>query len=254
MSQSLREFQNAFARALLDDGTDSASIASLTAQPGFAVYRNTVMKGCIDALAANYPAVVRLVGEEWFRAAAAVFVKAHPPPRPMLVDYGSDFAAFLSAFAPAAELTYLADVARVDRFWTEAHTACDETPLDAGALANLTPDALERTVLRPHASARWRWFADQPIFSLWRCNRDEGNVEGLSTLVWRGEGALLVRPHSVVETIELSRGGCAFLDACAAGAALSEAGLAALDVEQDIGLAALMAQLLRAGAFTEMRS
>lgn len=254
MSQSLREFQDAFTRALWVDAAEAATAAALAAQPGFAVYRNTVMKGCIDALAANYPAVARLVGDEWFRAAAAVFVKAHPPTHPMLVDYGNDFPAFLAAFAPAAELTYLADVARVDRFWTEAHVACDETPLDAAALANLTPDALGGTVLRPHASARWRWFADQPVFSLWRCNRDEGDVEGLSSLVWRGEGALLVRPHSVVETIGLSRGGCAFLDACAGGAALSDAGVAALDAERGFDLATLMAQLLRAGTFAEMRS
>ena len=28
----------------------------------FAVYRNTVLKGCIDALQANYPTVGQLVG------------------------------------------------------------------------------------------------------------------------------------------------------------------------------------------------
>jgi hypothetical protein len=32
-------------------------------QPGFAVYRNTVLKGCIDALQANYPTVHALVGD-----------------------------------------------------------------------------------------------------------------------------------------------------------------------------------------------
>ena len=43
------------------------------------------MKGCIDALQANYPAVTRLVGEEWFRAAAAVYVRQAPPTNPMLL-------------------------------------------------------------------------------------------------------------------------------------------------------------------------
>ena len=218
MTQPLLEFQLAFAQALQVAGTDGPATAALTAQPGFAVYRNTVMKGCIDALAANYPAVVRLVGDDWFRAAAAVFVHAHPPRHPMLVDYGRDFPGFLSAFEPAAELTYLAGVAQLDRFWTEAHIASDEPPLAAAALANLAPAALASAVLRPHASARWKSFAEQPILSLWRCNRDESNTDALSTLTWRGEGALLVRPHSTVEAIELSAGGCAFLDACGAGA------------------------------------
>ena len=125
MTQSLSDFQDAFAQTLQTGGTGSPTLTTLTAQPGFAVYRNTVMKGCIDALVANYPAVVRLVGDDWFRAAAAVFVRAHPPRHPMLVDYGRDFPSFLSAFEPAAELTYLPDVARLDRFWTEAHVAAD---------------------------------------------------------------------------------------------------------------------------------
>lgn len=68
---SLRQFQDAFALALLDPLVQPAArIAQLARQPGFAVYRNTVMKACIDALQANFPSVARLVGEAWFRAAA----------------------------------------------------------------------------------------------------------------------------------------------------------------------------------------
>lgn len=252
LTQSLTAFQEAFAQALLIGPTGDSTLAALTTQPGFAVYRNTVMKGCIDALAANYPAVLRLVGGEWFRAAAALFVQAHPPQRPMLVDYGGDFPVFLSTFEPAASLPYLSDVARIDRFWTQAHVAADETPISATALTEFAPNMLARAVLRPHSSARWRWFADQPIFSLWRCNRDDAETDGLSTLVWRGEGALLVRPYSTVEAIGMSAGGCAFVDACAAGRELADAGRVALEVDQDTDLSTLMTQLLQAGAFAEV--
>ncbi|MEO7726906.1 MAG: DNA-binding domain-containing protein, partial [Burkholderiales bacterium] len=77
---TLSRFQDAFEYALLapDAGPD-VEVAALTAQPAFAVYRNTVMKGCIDALQANYPAVTRLVGDEWLRAAASVYVRQSPP-------------------------------------------------------------------------------------------------------------------------------------------------------------------------------
>ena len=66
MTIRLETFQDGFANALLalEPSVDCApELAYLVAQPGFAVYRNTVMKGCIDALQANYPAVARLVGE-----------------------------------------------------------------------------------------------------------------------------------------------------------------------------------------------
>ena len=252
VTQSLRGFQEAFAHALQDGGAHDTKLTAPTAQPGFLVYRNTVMKGCIDALVANYPAVARLVGDVWFRAAAAAFVRQGPPQHPMLVDYGAAFPDFLRTFEPAAELPYLPDVALLDRYWTEAYIAADQTPLAARTIAECAPHVLASTMLVLHASARWRWFPDQPIHALWRCNREDANTDGLQTLVWRSEGALVVRPYATVEAIELSAGGCAFMDACAAGAPLSDAGLAALDAQHDIDLSTLIAQLLHVGAFAEM--
>ncbi len=180
-SGRLRAFQDGFAAALIApavpaDGVSDLppEIARLVAQPGFAVYRNTVLKGCIDALQANYPAVSRLVGDEWFRAAAVIYARANLPRQPSLLDYGSDFAAFLATFEPAAELPYLAGVARLDRFWTEAHVARDEPPVAAAAVAGFAAAELGRVVLHPHASARWAWFDDAPIATIWARNRTAG--------------------------------------------------------------------------------
>jgi hypothetical protein len=162
-ASGLAAFQEAFAAVLVAPEAQelaASPISTRARQPGFAVYRNTMMKGCIDALQANYPAVARLVGEDWFRAAAAEYVRAHLPRRPMLMDYGEDFPAFLAASPPAADLPYLPGVTRLDRFWTEAHLARDEAPLAASDLARLPPEHLARAVLRPHAAARWAWFDD----------------------------------------------------------------------------------------------
>jgi len=263
-SPSLRRFQDAFAEALLapaaPDGAPFAgppAVARLVAQPGFAVYRNTVLKGCIDALQANYPAVSRLVGDAWFRAAAAVYVPAALPRQPSLLDYGDGFADFLAHFEPARELPYLAGVARLDRFWTEAHVARDEVPLAAAAVARLPPEELARVVLRPHASARWAWFDGQPIRSIWQSNRPhepavEGGVDATGAYAWQGEGALVVRPRAEVAWLPLDQAGCAFLDACAAGRTLTAAAAAALAADAHADLAALMAHTLAAGAFGGM--
>ena len=108
---TLSRFQDDFAQALLaTDTAASATLSAVTVQPAFAIYRNTVMKGCIDALQANYPAVTRLVGDEWLRAAAAVYARDALPAQPMLLHYGADFADFLARFEPAAELPYLPGV------------------------------------------------------------------------------------------------------------------------------------------------
>ena len=250
MPGALARFQDAFALALLTPEPAAAipsEVAALTTQPAFAVYRNTVMKGCIDALQANYPAVARLVGEEWFRAAAAVHVRETLPADPTLLHYGSAFADFLARFQPAAELPYLPGVARLDRFWTEAHAAPSLSALDSAAVANLTPEVLAGAVLHPHPAARWAWFADGPIYTIWSRNRVDAPLN--ADFDWRPEGALLVRPRDVVKWIALDAAGCAFLDACAAGRTLGEAAQAALRAQGDADLAPLLATLLKAGAF-----
>ena len=255
MNSELADFQDAFVQALLaphDDVPDQ--LRALVDQPGFAVYRNTVLKGCIDALQANFPAVLRLVGEEWFRAAAALHVRARPPGDTRLLLYGMDFPDFLRDFAPAADLPYLSGVARLDRCWTEAHVAADAVALAPAAMAGLPPAQLGELVLAPHPAARWAWFDDQPIYTLWRRNRGSG-AEGVDSsesgdeLVWTGEGALLTRPAGVVTWAALDAAGCALLDACAAGRPLAHAATAALARQAGTDLALLMAKLLQAGAF-----
>ncbi len=83
----------------------------------------------IDALRTKFPATERIVGEEFFRAMARVFVIAHPPRSKILHTYGDDFGDFIAAFEPAAELAYLADVARLEAARTRAYHAADATPL-----------------------------------------------------------------------------------------------------------------------------
>ena len=252
MSTQLAQFQAAFAQALFapQDVADPV-VQRLVAQPAFAVYRNTVMKGCIDALEANFPAVARLVGGEWFRAAAALHVVSEAPRDGRLLNYGSGFADFLQGFEPAAGLTYLPGVARLDALWREAHAAQDAVALDdAASLARCAPQSLATLVLQPHPAARWMWFAEQPIYSIWARNRRSAE-EAEEDLVWQGEGALLTRPADTVVWRAITEAGCAFLDACAAGLPLADAAERALAVDPAADLAALLESLLCAGAFIE---
>lgn len=248
VDMQLADFQDRFAYALFADGDSIApGLAALVRQPGFAVYRNTVMKACIDALQANFPSVARLVGEEWFRAAAALHVQADKPQDPRMLFYGAGFPRFLADFQPAAALSYLPGIAQLDRYWCEAHAARDETPLDPTSLSRLAPHVLGKAVLHPHPSARWKWFDAMPIYTIWQRNRQAG--EDNSEIAWQGEGALIVRPHAAVEWHPLNAAACALLDACADSRPLGEAAAAALDADPHIDLASLLAGLLEAGAF-----
>ena len=251
---ALGDFQNDFAEALLAPRGAPAplSMTALTAQPGFAVYRNTVMKACIDALQANFPAVTRLVGDEWFRAAAAVYVNHTPPEHPALLHYGAAFPAFLAAFEPARGMPYLAGVAQLDRLWTEAHTARDQSPLNPGVLAGRSTESLATTVLRPHAAARWAWFAGGPVYSIWARNRtSEPAEDAIWQPDWQAQGALLTRPFGAVAWMELDAAGVAFLESCARSETLAQAAAAALETDDQADLRQLMARLLSAGAIAD---
>src|SRR3712207_2075587 len=106
----LASFQAEFVRELFASEPSTARFGR-----GIAVHRNTVATALINAMAASYPTIEQLVGAEWFRACANVYVRAHLPRSPVLALYGETFPEFLSTFEPAAMLPYLAHVARIDR-------------------------------------------------------------------------------------------------------------------------------------------
>ena len=267
---ALAEYQQAFGAALFthagQDATSDADaaavqmpawLARLEAQPGFAVHRNTVMKGCVDALEANFPAVARLVGPEWMQAASAVFARGELPGGPMLLDYGATFPAFLSAFEPAAGLPWLPAVAALDQAWTESHAAADAPVLRADALHAIEPALLLEGRLRLHPAARWRWCADAPASALWSRNRvDAGDMQQQDAaaedarIEWRPEGTLLTRPFEAVLHRWIDGPAIAFLDACDTGCTLGDAALAAMEADPAVDMATLIGVLIGAGTFT----
>ncbi|MCW2269736.1 hypothetical protein D3C77_166150 [compost metagenome] len=248
MKMSLAQFQDAFTDALYQ--RPAPQLASLVAQPGFEVYRNTVLKGCVDAICDNFPAVERLVGHDWLAAVAAIYACHAPPTDARMMFYGGDFADFLEAFEPVRQLTYLPDVARLDRLWLETFAAPLEPGLRLDELTGMTASDLARCSLRPRENVRWRWFAGQPIYSLWHCNRQAQALP--EPLPWHGEGALLVGNADGVAWQPLQIGECAFLDACAAGQDLEHASDHALHVQAELDFNTLLGRLLAAQVFAPL--
>lgn len=245
MKLSLGQFQDAFVEAIYR--RPAPGLEPLTAQGAFSVYRNTVFKGCVDALCDNYPAVERLVGTQWMRAAAAEYAHRSPPTDARLVRYGAAFPMFLEDLEPVHGLTYLADVARLDHDWLEAFCSPAQASLELAELAGMSAEALGALCLRPRIAARWRWFDAQPIYSLW-CHSREG-LDWPDGAPWCGEGALLVGGSEGVGQQPLDKGGCDFLDACAAGHDLDHASALALQAQPDLDFNDLLERLLRIGVF-----
>lgn len=158
-------FFDAFDAALAGDTAALSSWLTGPA-PGMTVYRNTIASGAIDALAASFATVQLMTGEEWFRAAAREFTRAHPPLDPALIGYGSDFPSWLADFPPAADTPYLAGVARLDWLWWQSWSAADAALLDAAVLSTLPPESLGNVTLGLHPTLRLASF-ETGIPSLW---------------------------------------------------------------------------------------
>lgn len=255
MTSALAEFQDGLARALFAADVQAVSLPAAArraaSQAGFSVYRNTVMRGYVDALEANFPAIVRLVGKEWFRAAAATYARLHPPENPILALYGDRFPNFLESFEPARGLPYLADVASLDRLWVEAATASDAPKLDASRLAGTAPVHLAEICVAIHPATRFAWF-DTNASTIWFDARALEPERQELTFEERGEGVLITRLEESIVAHRLSPGGFRFITQLASGGPLGDSATAALACEPEFALADLLLSLLEGGAFSEL--
>jgi hypothetical protein len=241
-------FQSAFANALLDlerpppPGVGAAGEADPRRR--FAVHRNNMVAGLVKTLAARFPAVVKIVGTEFFDVMARAFVLAHPPRSPLLACYGDAFPDFIDAFAPVREVAYLADVARIEAARTSAYHAADAAPLGADAFAALAIEAASTLRLELHPSVAIIR-SPHPIVTIWAMNSGGRPLAPIEN--WCGEDALVARPHLEVEVHLLPPGGAEFLLALAAGLPLGEAAQHALDARPQFNLTDNVAGLIGCG-------
>jgi putative DNA-binding protein len=218
------DFQNAFACALLDPAhavpVAIRGAARRRADRRFAVHRNNVVVGLIDALGERFPVVCRLVGDEFFRAMARVYATTRPPASPLMMLYGGTFPEFIDAFAPAAALPYLGDIARLELARGRAYHAADAVPGGRQIFTGLPAEKLGhlRVLLHPSASIV---ASAHPIVSIWKVNSDPDHAVPIAP--WAAEAALVARPYADVEVHRLPPGTAAFLSCLSRHGAMAEA-------------------------------
>ncbi|MHC8325297.1 HvfC/BufC N-terminal domain-containing protein [Pseudomonas sp. LB1P83] len=230
-----------FAAALLDpqlpcpDGLLSVNGADPASR--FAVYRNNVQSSLINALADSYPVVLQLVGEEFFRAMAGIYVQSTPPRSPLMNGYGDDFAAFIEGFAPAASVPYLADIARLERLRVMAYHAADAQPMDheqiAAALAD--PLALSELTVELHPSLNLLNSA-YAVVAIWTAHQQEATLAGID--LNQRQHALVLRNGLDVEVFAIEQGASAFIQNLQNGQSLMQAleAAPAFDLSQTLAL------------------
>lgn len=217
----------------------------------FNVYRNNVIVSLTEALAQTYPAIERLLGEDYFKALARSFVIDHPPSSPVLLWYGAKFPDFIEAFPPLSAYPYLADVARLEWAWLQAYHAEDAEPLDPQVLGSVAPENVGdiRFKLHPAAnciSSPW------PVLSIALANRfslEDPPAIDLET----SESVLIARPALDVGLHRMRPGGDLFFQALETHT-LQEAANKALAEIPEFDLSGCLSDFLSAGAFSGLVS
>jgi hypothetical protein len=249
----LAQLQRGFAEAIFyDDAPIPVAIRAASGPASasrFGVYRNNVIAGLINAIAARYPVVRKLLWPDTFEAVARRYVMAEPPRSPVLLEYGESFPRFLRTIGQGSAASCLADIAELEAARTRAYHAADARPLGRDAFARLSPDALPglRLTLHPSLTLLKSRF---PIVTIW-----EANSYATDTAItrWVEEPALIARPHFDVEVRRLTAGAYEFLATISEGRTLGAAIARALANAVDFDLAECFDTLIAADIVIGLR-
>ncbi len=240
--------QDAFTKALLDPTLAvPEGLVDAQGRPAgrrFSVYRNNVANSLTEGLEQGFPVIRKLVGDEYFKALAGNFLRAHPPTSKLMMFYGAEMPAFLADFPPLAHLPYLADVARLELALRESYHATDATPIEVEVLSNLAPEAFISARFKLAPALRVV-VSRYPVWSIWQAN----SVVGVPAPVMRPEAAIVIRPGYDPVAHLLPEGGAAFVGALQAGQSIG----AAVDLAgEGFDLSAILGLLIGGGALIEL--
>jgi len=253
---SLRELQQEFVAAVLEDGaaTTLAITPARDAPERVAIYRRAVFANYRNALGATFPVVARLTGTPFFNAAVDAFVRAHPSTSGDLNIYGDGLATFLADYAPATELPYLPDVARLEWAIDEASRALDAPRAPESVLAALGAVVADRLpAMRVILEPSCRLVASRyPILRIWQVNQPDHEDDDRVSLDQGGQALLIRRDEQGIALESLGDGEFAWLSALATGAALGIAIDAALEADAAFDLGTALSTHIAAGTIASI--
>jgi len=271
---SLHDLQSRILDALLSAPAEPAAAASAgsatpgSATPGFAaavalidapapvaaarlaVYRNTVLANVTAALHSTYPAVWRLVGEEYFRKVAHEFIVRHASTCGDLTPVGALFPEYLAELHHHDEYAYLGDVARFEWLIQEALLAPHHPPFDLERLGRVAPAEYDglRFVLHPAL----RLFESRyPVRRIWESNVASDAEPECLDLAQGGEQLALLPQRLQLQFHPLTPGEWCWLDALNSGEPFAASIEAAVVSDGAFDAVAALRRFVRIGAIVD---
>jgi uncharacterized protein (UPF0276 family) len=196
----------------------------------FALYRGNLSATWDKTLAAAYPVIRQLVGEEFFGGLAHAYGRAHPSDSGDLNRFGAHFAAFLRHFPHVADYPYLPDMATLEWTLHRAHYAPSAEAVTPRQMAALSPEQIETARMQLHPACTLL-ASDWATVALWQAHQPGSGVEFPAELALPCHG-LVTRPQWKTQVLPLDAASHAALSVLAAGGEFGAALDAAFELDE----------------------
>ncbi|MDX8386089.1 MAG: DNA-binding domain-containing protein [Gallionella sp.] len=244
-SETLKEFSAAI-RTGADMPSDVLADTGYPAERGIEVYRNNYRGNLHDTLAAVYPVVRQLVGDEFFRMMAKKFIEGHPSRSGNLHDYGSELAEFLEHFEPTTQLAYLPGMASLEWAYHRAYLADDAPDFDVERLATLAPESYAELRWQLHPSCSLL-VTDHPTAAIWQAHQEGASDDFNIDIESGGDRLLVFRNQLITEIISIEAGSLHWLVQLQQGIPMGKATEATLAVYSGFDLTTTLRHWLAQG-------
>lgn len=225
----------------------------IAARERLKIYHNNVTGSLIEALRGTYPIIEKLVGENFFKAAARGFIFNHPPTNGCLHEYGQGFDIFIKDHPPAQSLPYLADIAALEFALNTAYYAPDDAPLAPDALSQIAPDDLAQTIVPLRASATLIQ-SKYPVIEIRDFCLDETQNHKPDITQLHQTKLLIIRPHLEVHLLPLAADEYMALDLLTKKTPLGETVETTMTKYQDFDFASFLQKHSALETFSAMRT
>ena len=247
-ADALAPDQQAFAGALFARAQEAPALALFKGEHAaqrFGLYRGNLSVTWNKVLAAAYPVIQQLVGEEFFSGLSRAYGMAHPSLDADLNRFGAGFCAFLAGFTHVAAYPYLPDMARIEWALHRAHYAPDLPAIDGVTLGALDPAQFEaaRFALHPACSlvdSAW------DVAGLWLAHQAQ-DAGAFPDDMARPGACVIARAHFKPQLARLTPATHAALAVLDHGGTVGEALDAAFARDEDADVPAILRQWLDLG-------
>jgi hypothetical protein len=149
---TLRDWQQQLQQAILAGDASAQLLHSVRrqgviAQQRIGVYQDAYHLRLAEALASNYPAIARYLGEADFSALARAFATSNPSRHASIRWFGDNLGAFLHWQSPWSSNPVLHELARFEWALRQTVDAADEPALTVEALRALPPESWPQLLL-----------------------------------------------------------------------------------------------------------